>query len=71
MNEVIKADMSANVWKVLVQVGDEVAPEQPMMILESMKMEIPVVSDDGGTVVAVHAAEGETVSAGAPLVELS
>lgn len=70
MNEVLKADMSANVWKVLVQVGDQVAAEQPMMILESMKMEIPIVSDDGGTVVVLHATEGETVSAGAPLIEL-
>jgi biotin carboxyl carrier protein len=39
------------------------------MILEAMKMEIPILAEDAGTVVAVHVAEGDSVASGQPLVE--
>lgn len=70
MTEQISADMSANVWKVLVSQGDSVEPDQPLMILESMKMEIPVLSEDGGVVQRLHVAEGESVAPGHLLVEI-
>jgi acetyl-CoA carboxylase biotin carboxyl carrier protein len=70
MAESLHADMSANVWRILVSVGADVAPDEPIMILESMKMEIPVVSDDGGKVAAIHVAEGDNVSGGQLLVDL-
>jgi acetyl-CoA carboxylase biotin carboxyl carrier protein len=70
MGEKINADMSANVWKILVSPGDRVEPDQPLMILESMKMEIPVTSEDGGVVQQLHVTEGENVTAGRLLAEI-
>jgi biotin carboxyl carrier protein len=69
--ETIHAEMSANVWKVLVAPGEAVDEESPLMILESMKMEIPILADSTGVVVAVRVAEGDSVSAGQPLVDLA
>lgn len=71
MPETVQADVSASVWKVLVTPGDGVDAGSPMMILESMTMEIPVLAEDGGIVVAVHVVEGDTVDPGQPLVDLS
>jgi acetyl-CoA carboxylase biotin carboxyl carrier protein len=67
----LHAELSANVWKILVQPGDPVTPDEPLMILESMKMEIPVVSDEGGTLVRVHVSEGENVNPGQPLLDIA
>ena len=71
MTETLLAEMSANVWKILVAPGDSVEEDQPLMILESMKMEIPVLSETDGVVVKVLVAEGDTIGPGQPLVELS
>ncbi|GLW99399.1 biotin/lipoyl-binding carrier protein [Microtetraspora sp. NBRC 16547] len=71
MAETIQAEMNANVWKILVAPGDSVEEECPLMILESMKMEIPVLAESEGFVVALHVAEGDRVSPGQPLVDLS
>ncbi len=60
----VEAEMVANVWKVLVQPGAEVAEGDTLVILESMKMEIPVVSPQGGTVTAVNVVEGGVVQEG-------
>lgn len=69
MTQSLNAELAANVWKILVQVGDAVVADEPLMILESMKMEIPVVSDEDGTVVAIHVAEGDNVNMGQLLLE--
>lgn len=69
MSQPVVAEMAANVWRILVAPGDTVAEDEPLMILESMKMEIPVVSE-GGTVSALHVSEGDNVSEGQLLVEL-
>ncbi|KAF0960919.1 MULTISPECIES: biotin/lipoyl-binding carrier protein [Rhodococcus] len=69
MSETIQSDMGANVWKILVAPGDRVEEESTLMILEAMKMEIPILAEDAGTVVAVHVAEGDSVASGQPLVE--
>ena len=63
MSEVI-AEMVANVWKVLVSSGDEVAEGDTICILESMKMEIPVEAMVGGTVSEVRVTEGGVVQEG-------
>jgi biotin carboxyl carrier protein len=55
---------------VLVATGDEVEPHQPLVVLEAMKMETPLLSPYAATVCAVHVAEGDRVESGAPLVEL-
>ena len=60
----IKAEMVANVWKVVVTEGESVADGDTLVILESMKMEIPVLAERDGTVSAVHVAEGDVVQEG-------
>lgn len=60
----IKSEMSANVWKVLVQVGDKVEPGTELAILESMKMEIPVESESAGTVTELLVQEGQSIDEG-------
>jgi acetyl-CoA carboxylase biotin carboxyl carrier protein len=62
--EEIHAEMVANVWKVLVAQGDSVEDGDTLVILESMKMEIPVVSEATGTIVELAVAEGDVVQEG-------
>ncbi len=64
MAEEVRADMVANVWKVLVTEGDTVADGDTLVILESMKMEIPIVAGTDGTLTAMHVAEGDVVQEG-------
>jgi acetyl-CoA carboxylase biotin carboxyl carrier protein len=71
VTEQIRAEMVANVMSLLVSDGDVVEPGQAVVILESMKMEIPVHAEHGGTVVAVSVSEGEVVQEGDVIVELS
>jgi len=60
----VEAEMVANVWKVLVTPGSAVAEGDTLVILESMKMEIPVVAPQGGTVTSVNVVEGGVVQEG-------
>jgi biotin carboxyl carrier protein len=53
--------MVANVWKVLVSEGDQVDSGDTLVILESMKMEIPVLAESPGVVTKLHVAEGDVV----------
>jgi len=62
--EEVVAEMVANVWKVVVAQGDEVAEGDTLVILESMKMEIPVITETGGTVTELKVAEGDVVQEG-------
>ncbi len=64
MAEEIRAEMVANVWKVVASPGDQVADGDTLVILESMKMEIPVVSEVTGTVREVAVNEGDVVQEG-------
>jgi biotin carboxyl carrier protein len=57
----IRAEMVANVWKVLVSEGDHVEEGDTLVILESMKMEIPVLAETSGVVAKLHVAEGDVV----------
>lgn len=58
----VPAPVTGSVWKVLVAVGDVVEADDELVILESMKMEIPVDADVGGTIEAIHTSEGAAVS---------
>ena len=60
----VVAEMVANVWRVLVAPGDAVTAGDPLVILESMKMEIPVESPVDGTVADVRVQEGGVVQEG-------
>ncbi|MDQ4117975.1 MAG: biotin/lipoyl-binding carrier protein [Actinomycetota bacterium] len=70
MAEKVQADLGANVWKIVVAVGDTLEPGEPIMILESMKMEIPVIAEDGGIVSSLEVGEGDTVEEGQVLAVL-
>ncbi|MCM3712603.1 acetyl-CoA carboxylase biotin carboxyl carrier protein subunit [Halalkalibacter oceani] len=67
----IKAMMAGNVWKIIVQVGDEVTVGQQVAILESMKMEISIEAASSGTVTAILKEEGEFVNEGDVLMEMT
>ena len=57
----VRAEMVANVWKVLVSEGDHVDEGDTLVILESMKMEIPILAEENGAVTKLHVAEGDVV----------
>ncbi|MGJ6968142.1 biotin/lipoyl-binding carrier protein [Streptosporangium sp. G11] len=60
----IRAEMVANVWKILVAEGDNVEDGDTLVILESMKMEIPVLSEDDGVIAKLQVAEGDVIQEG-------
>jgi acetyl-CoA carboxylase biotin carboxyl carrier protein len=66
----VQAHITGTVWKILVKVGDSVVPEQTLVILESMKMEMPVEAPEAGRVAAIAVAEGAAVDEGDVLVTL-
>ena len=71
MAEEVRAEMVANVWKVVVSQGDAVAEGDTLVILESMKMEIPVVAESGGTVSELKVGEGDVVQEGDVIAVIS
>jgi biotin carboxyl carrier protein len=60
----VRAEMVANVWRVVASPGDRVVQGDPLVILESMKMEIPVESPVAGTVTDLRVQEGTVVQEG-------
>jgi acetyl-CoA carboxylase biotin carboxyl carrier protein len=60
----IHAEMVANVWKVVASVGDAVEDGDTLVILESMKMEIPVLAESSGTIAEIAVNEGDVVQEG-------
>ncbi|MBU9720756.1 MULTISPECIES: acetyl-CoA carboxylase biotin carboxyl carrier protein subunit [Bacillaceae] len=58
----IKTNMAGNVWKIQVAQGDQVEVGQEVVILESMKMEIPITAEVGGTVKELKVEEGSFVN---------
>ena len=66
----VRAHITGTVWKIEVRPGEAVTEGQTLVILESMKMEMPVESPVAGTVTAVTAREGASVEEGAVLVEI-
>lgn len=60
----IKADIAGVVAQVLVQVGTDLQEDEPLMLMDSMKMEIPVQAPRAGRVLQICAAEGEQVAEG-------
>ncbi|MFN2452383.1 MAG: biotin/lipoyl-binding carrier protein [Candidatus Dormibacteria bacterium] len=60
----VKAELVGNLWKIVTQVGQQVEEDETLMILESMKMEIPITSPVAGTVRQILVTEGEVVQDG-------
>lgn len=67
----VNAHITGTVWKIEVAPGDAVAEGQVCVILESMKMELPVEAPRAGTVGVVHVVEGQAVSEGDALLTLT
>ncbi|MGH2890244.1 MAG: biotin/lipoyl-binding carrier protein [Solirubrobacteraceae bacterium] len=66
----VAAHITGTVWKIEVEIGDAVQEGDTVVILESMKMEMPVEAEDAGVVAEILCAEGQSVSEGDPLVVL-
>jgi acetyl-CoA carboxylase biotin carboxyl carrier protein len=66
----VEAHITGTVWRIEVAVGDNVEEGDTVVILESMKMEMPVEAEDEGTVAEIRCAEGQPVSEGDTLVVL-
>ncbi len=66
----IEAHITGTVWKIEVQVGDDISEGDTVAILESMKMEMPVEAEDEGKVKEIVVSEGQAVSEGDTLIVL-
>jgi acetyl-CoA carboxylase biotin carboxyl carrier protein len=66
----VEAHITGTVWKIECEVGQSVDEGDTLVILESMKMEMPVEAEDAGTVAEIRCAEGQSVSEGDTLVVL-
>ena len=66
----VEAHITGTVWKIEVQVGDDVDEGDTVVILESMKMEMPVEAEDAGKVREILCEEGQAVNEGDPLLVL-
>jgi acetyl-CoA carboxylase biotin carboxyl carrier protein len=60
----VRSEIAGSVWKIEVAIGDSVAEEDPLIILESMKMEIPLLAPRAGIVRKILVAEGEPIGEG-------
>ncbi|MEI3604800.1 acetyl-CoA carboxylase biotin carboxyl carrier protein subunit [Pseudogracilibacillus sp. SE30717A] len=60
----VKASMAGNMWKIVVKEGDTVDAGQDVAILESMKMEIPIATEEAGTVKEIKVNEGDFINEG-------
>ena len=67
----IKAPMGGKVLKVSVNVGDQISEDDEVVVLEAMKMEMPILSEEDGTVAEIKVEAGQTVEAEQVLVVLS
>lgn len=66
----VEAHITGTVWKIEVAVGDQIEEDDTVVILESMKMEMPVEAEDSGKVTEIRCEEGQAVSEGDVLVVL-
>jgi acetyl-CoA carboxylase biotin carboxyl carrier protein len=66
----VESEMAGSIWKILVQVGSDVQEGDTLIIIEAMKMEIPVIASDSGRVTEILVKEGDQVSDGDPVVRL-
>ena len=67
----VKAGAAGKVFKIEASVGQSVQPGDPVVIIEAMKMEIPVVAPEAGTVASIDVAVGDAIEAGAVLATLN
>jgi acetyl-CoA carboxylase biotin carboxyl carrier protein len=65
-----KSEVSGSVWKIEVTLGQKVAEGDTLVLIESMKMEIPVIAEQTGTVASILVAEGDAITEGQSVVTL-
>lgn len=66
----VKTEITGNVWKIVAKVGQQLAEDEPILILESMKMEIPVSAPEPGTVKEILVAEGDVATEGSVVARI-
>ena len=66
----VKTEITGSVWKIVAKVGDAMEEDAPIVILESMKMEIPVCAPEAGRITAILVEEGQVVSEGSVVARL-
>lgn len=66
----VKSDITGNVWKILKSAGEAVEADEPIVIMESMKMEIPVASPERGVIKEILVTENQTVNEGTVIVRV-
>jgi acetyl-CoA carboxylase biotin carboxyl carrier protein len=66
----VKAHITGTVWKIVVAIGDEVSEDEDLVILESMKMEMPLGAPLDGFIRAIHVVEGDAVQEGQLVIEI-
>jgi acetyl-CoA carboxylase biotin carboxyl carrier protein len=66
----VKTEITGTVWKIVTSVGAALGEDDLILILESMKMEIPVAAPESGTVVEILVAEGDTVTEGSVVARI-
>jgi acetyl-CoA carboxylase biotin carboxyl carrier protein len=66
----VKAEITGNVWKIVAAPGQKVAEDEPIVIMESMKMEIPVSAAEPGMVKEILVAEGDVVTEGSVVARI-
>lgn len=69
-NDAMTSPMPGSILKILVQVGDSIKENQPLLILEAMKMENEIVANHAGTVTSIHVTQGQGVNAGDALITI-
>lgn len=69
--ETMESPMPGNILDVFVKVGDKVVENQPLVILEAMKMENEIVAPNAGTITAVYVTKGSPIDVGAPIVTIA
>jgi acetyl-CoA carboxylase biotin carboxyl carrier protein len=60
----VKSEIAGSVWKIIAETGADLAADDVIVILESMKMEIPVVTPKAGKLTDIHVAEGDMIGEG-------
>jgi acetyl-CoA carboxylase biotin carboxyl carrier protein len=66
----VKTEITGNIWKIVAQVGDQVSEDDTIMIMESMKMEIPIAASEDGRLSEILVAEGDTVTEGSVVARI-
>lgn len=65
------SQVTGSVWEISVAPGQRLEPGDTVMVMESMKMEIPLLCEDGGTVVEILVAQGEAIAEGQPVAVIA